>query len=154
MKIYLDDLREAPAGWIKVTHPDEVISHIRKGEAEIVDLDYHLGNDRKYTGLTVLKWLQHEIGEGYYPAQLIALLQQVVKLALVPDFRPLQHSWPDERLVELLSGDPQFVYKVPKALSASCRPVVWGWNTTGFYLIPGWLRRVSTFRCIAHCDIT
>lgn len=68
MKIFLDDHREPPAGWIKATHPDEVISHILQGEAEIIDLDYHLGNDRKYTGLTVLKWLQNEIGEGRTPA--------------------------------------------------------------------------------------
>jgi len=74
MKIYLDDLREAPAGWIKATHPDEVISHILQGEAEIIDLDYHLGNDRKYTGLTVLKWLQNEIGEGRTPSQVPEIL--------------------------------------------------------------------------------
>ena len=69
MKIYLDDLREPPAGWIKATRPNEVTSHILQGEAEIIDLDYHLGNDRKYTGLTVLKWLQNEIGEGRIPAR-------------------------------------------------------------------------------------
>jgi hypothetical protein len=68
MIIFLDDHREPPAGWIKVTHPDEVISHILQGEAEVIDLDYHLGNDRKYTDLTVLKWLQNEIGEGRIPA--------------------------------------------------------------------------------------
>ncbi len=69
MKIFLDDLREPPAGWIKVTHPSEVTSHILQGEAAIIDLAYHLGNDRKYTGLTVLKWLQNEIGEGRIPAR-------------------------------------------------------------------------------------
>ena len=68
MKIFLDDHREPPAGWVKGTHPDEVISHILQGEAEIIDLDYHPGNDGKYTGLTVLKWLQNEIGEGRTPA--------------------------------------------------------------------------------------
>ena len=68
MKIFLDDLREPPPGWLKVTHPNEVIDFIRRGEAEIVDLDYHLGNDRQYTGLTVLEWLQKEIGEDRIPA--------------------------------------------------------------------------------------
>ena len=63
MKIYLDDRLPAPAGWIKVTHPNEVISYIRRGEAEIIDLDYHLGHDREYTGITVLEWLQKEIAE-------------------------------------------------------------------------------------------
>jgi hypothetical protein len=67
MKIYLDDLRGPPAGWIKVTHPDEVISYILQGEAEVIDLDYHLGKDWKFTGLTVLKWLQNEILEGRTP---------------------------------------------------------------------------------------
>jgi hypothetical protein len=69
MKIFLDDLREPPPGWIKVTHPNDVTSHILQGEAEIIDLDYPLGNDRKYTGLTVMKWLQNEIGEGRIPAR-------------------------------------------------------------------------------------
>ena len=69
MKIYLDDQFPAPAGWIKVTHPNDVISYIRRGEAEIIDLDYHLGNDREYTGITVLEWLQKEIGENRIPAR-------------------------------------------------------------------------------------
>ena len=69
MKLYLDDLREPPAGWTKVTRPNEVTSHILQGEAEVIDLAYHLGNDRKYTGLTVLNWLQNEIGEGRIPVR-------------------------------------------------------------------------------------
>jgi len=68
MKIYLDDHRDTPAGWTRATHPNEVISWILQGEAEVIDLDYHLGNDKKYTGLTVLKWLQNEIGERRIPS--------------------------------------------------------------------------------------
>ena len=69
MKILLDDLREPAPGWTKLRHPNEVISHILQGEAEVIDLGYHLGNDRKYTGLTVLNWLQNEIGEGRTPSR-------------------------------------------------------------------------------------
>jgi len=69
MKLFLDAIREAPAGWTRVTRPNEVISNILQGEAEIIDLGYHLGNDSKYTGLTVLKWLQNEIGEGRIPSR-------------------------------------------------------------------------------------
>jgi hypothetical protein len=69
MKLFLDDHRDAPAGWTKATRPKEVISSILQGEAEIIDLGYHLGNDSKYTGLTVLKWLQNEIGEGRIPSR-------------------------------------------------------------------------------------
>lgn len=67
MKIFLDDRREPPAGWFKATHPNEVILHVLQGEAAIIDLAYHLGNDMKYTGLTALKWLQNEIVEGRIP---------------------------------------------------------------------------------------
>jgi len=69
MKLFLDAHREAPTGWTRVTRPNEVISNILQGEAEIIDLSYHLGNDTKYTGLTVLKWLQNEIGEGRTPSR-------------------------------------------------------------------------------------
>ena len=67
MKIYLDDLREAPEGWVRVDHPNQVISYILQGKAEVIDLDYHLGDDSDYTGLTVLKWLMNEILEGRTP---------------------------------------------------------------------------------------
>jgi hypothetical protein len=95
MKLFLDDLREAPSGWVKVTHPDEVISCILKGEAEIIDLDYHLGNDRQYTGLTVLKWLQEEIGEGRTPA-------------VVPEI--VIHT-SDEEAEEIMEGIKRRIYK-------------------------------------------
>ena len=74
MKLFLDDHRDAPAGWTKATRPSEVISNILQGEAEIIDLGYHLGNDSKYTGLTVLKWLQNEIGEGRIPSRVPEIL--------------------------------------------------------------------------------
>ncbi len=39
MKIYLDDLRPTPNGWIHAYWPDEVIEYLKTGNVEIISLD-------------------------------------------------------------------------------------------------------------------
>jgi hypothetical protein len=39
MRVWLDDMREAPEGWTRCLRPDEVIELIESGEVEEISLD-------------------------------------------------------------------------------------------------------------------
>lgn len=71
MKIYLDDVREAPAGWIRAYWPDEVIEHLKTGDVDEVSLDHDLGDDDRGTGYDVLQWIEREVvNSGFLPPRL------------------------------------------------------------------------------------
>ena len=46
MKIFLDDIREAPAGWRRVYRPDEAIALLAQGGVTVLSLDHDLGDYR------------------------------------------------------------------------------------------------------------
>tara|TARA_R110002049_G_scaffold285698_4_gene467063 strand:- start:225547 stop:225711 length:165 start_codon:yes stop_codon:yes gene_type:complete len=54
MKVYLDDERETPQGWIRVYWPDEAIELLRSGEVIEISLDHDLGDDNRGTGYDVI----------------------------------------------------------------------------------------------------
>ena len=71
MKIYLDDVREAPEGWIRAYWPDEVIEHLKTGDVDEVSLDHDLGDDDRGTGYDVLQWIEREVvNSGFLPPRL------------------------------------------------------------------------------------
>lgn len=58
MKVWLDDTRPAPPGWVWMTRVRDVIAALRAEEVDEVSLDYNLTQtDPKRDGLDVLKWL-------------------------------------------------------------------------------------------------
>jgi hypothetical protein len=64
MRVWLDDLREAPKGWVHVRTPDEAINLIRSGGVEEISLDHDLGlatPEAERTGYDVLAWLEKEV---------------------------------------------------------------------------------------------
>ena len=58
MKVYLDDERVAPAGWIQARWPDEVITLLASGEVTHLSLDHDLGDDDRGTGYDVVLWIE------------------------------------------------------------------------------------------------
>lgn len=65
MKIYLDDERKTPDGWVRTYTAVDTIELLRKGEATHLSLDHDLGDDIKYgTGYTVIKWLEEMVYSG------------------------------------------------------------------------------------------
>ena len=67
MRVWLDDLREAPASWTRVTTPEEAIELLRTGEVKELSLDHDLGldsPDAERSGYSVLLWLERELAEG------------------------------------------------------------------------------------------
>jgi len=63
MKLYLDDTRPPPDGWVLCRWPDEVIKHIKRGGVEEISLDHDLGDDKRGTGYDVLRWLEKKLHE-------------------------------------------------------------------------------------------
>ena len=61
MRIYLDDERIAPAGWLQVRWPDEVIELLKTGNVTELSLDHDLGDDERGTGYDVLSWVEEQV---------------------------------------------------------------------------------------------
>lgn len=64
MKVWLDDVREAPEGWIHIRTPEEAIDLLRSGAVEEISLDHDLGiftEEGEATGYDVLLWIEAEV---------------------------------------------------------------------------------------------
>jgi len=61
VKIFLDDERPTPEGWVRAYWPDEVIALITAGGVNVVSLDHDLGDDERGTGYSVLLWLEEQV---------------------------------------------------------------------------------------------
>lgn len=94
IKIYLDDERKAPEGWIRCRWPNEVIELIQKGNVTHISLDHDLGgyyddNDKEITGMDVLNWLEEKVEENKnfdlplitIHTQNVAKIDEMIKLA-------------------------------------------------------------------------
>lgn len=61
MKIYLDDERKTPEGFVRVYWPDEAIKLLETGKVELISLDHDLGDDERGTGYDVLLWIEEQV---------------------------------------------------------------------------------------------
>lgn len=61
MKVFLDDLRPAPAGWTRVYRSEEAITLLETGEVEELSLDHDLGGDGRGTVYDVLLWIEEAV---------------------------------------------------------------------------------------------
>ncbi|WP_321962127.1 cyclic-phosphate processing receiver domain-containing protein [Paraburkholderia sp. J7] len=71
MKVFLDDERSTPEGWVRVLWPDEAIALLRTGEVTELSLDHDLGDDARGTGYTVLLWLEEQVAVYGMPPPVI-----------------------------------------------------------------------------------
>ena len=68
MKVYLDDERQTPEGWVRVFWPEEAIELLKKGDVEEISLDHDLGDDEHGTGYDVLLWIEEAVAlENFDP---------------------------------------------------------------------------------------
>ena len=69
LKIFLDDERNAPNGWIRVATVKAAIYLLEGGNVEIISLDHDLGT--KETGYDVILWIEREVAErGIIPPEI------------------------------------------------------------------------------------
>lgn len=71
MRVYLDDERPCPEGWVPARWPDEVIAHLKTGTVTDLSLDHDLGNDERGTGNDVVLWIEKEVAlNGFRPPEI------------------------------------------------------------------------------------
>jgi len=63
-KIWLDDLRQAPDGWLHVMWPEEAITALFKGGVTHIHLDHDLGDGEHGSGYDVLLWIEQAMMMG------------------------------------------------------------------------------------------
>ncbi len=61
VRVFLDDERKAPPGWLQVRWPEEALAWLKTGRVEALSLDHDLGDDSRGTGYTVLLWLEEQV---------------------------------------------------------------------------------------------
>ncbi len=61
LKVYLDDERTAPEGWVQVRWPEEAIELLMTGAVTELSLDHDLGDDEHGTGYDVLLWIEEQV---------------------------------------------------------------------------------------------
>jgi len=66
MKLYIDDTRPAPEGWMLAKDYDEAIDLLGTGEITEVSFDYHLGEFQE-TGLDIARWYVPKVKDGTLP---------------------------------------------------------------------------------------
>ena len=77
VKVWLDDVRPAPGGWVHVTTVAAAIELLESGEVEEMSLDHDLGDfdDRgaEKDGYSVLAWIEEQVAlNGFVPPVLSA----------------------------------------------------------------------------------
>jgi hypothetical protein len=71
MKVFLDDLRATPEGWVRAYWPDEVLALLETGCVDELSLDHDLGNEERGTGYDVISWLEEAVyTRGFAPPKL------------------------------------------------------------------------------------
>ena len=61
MRVFLDDERTTPDGWVRVYWPSEAIALLQTGEVEELSLDHDLGDDERGTGYDVVLWIEEAV---------------------------------------------------------------------------------------------
>jgi hypothetical protein len=62
IKVYLDDVRNTPEGWVRAYTAQEAIDYLMSGDVETLSLDHDLGVEEiAGTGYQVLEWIEQEV---------------------------------------------------------------------------------------------
>lgn len=61
MRVYLDDERQTPEGWVRTFWPDETIELLKTNTVVELSLDHDLGDDTKGTGYDVICWIEEQV---------------------------------------------------------------------------------------------
>ena len=68
MRVFLDDERTTPVGWVRVYWPHEAIALLECGDVTEISLDHDLGDDERGTGYDVILWLEEAVVlRGFVP---------------------------------------------------------------------------------------
>lgn len=72
MRVFLDDERATPEGWVRVSWPDEAIALLEGGGVVELSLDHDLGDDERGTGYDVVPWIEEAVAtRGFRPPHIV-----------------------------------------------------------------------------------
>lgn len=68
IKLFVDDVRDAPIGWVQTRKIDITILLLEAGIVETISLDYDLGLANHKTGYDIIKWIEKQVAtKGFIP---------------------------------------------------------------------------------------
>jgi hypothetical protein len=71
MKVFLDDERPTPEGWVHVRWPEDAIALLETGQVTELSLDHDLGDDAQGTGYDVTLWVEEAVAvRGFVPPRI------------------------------------------------------------------------------------
>ncbi len=68
MKLWIDDLRYPPEGWVWARSSDEAVLHLTMRHWQVVSFDHDLGGDD--TGMKVMDWMIEYMDIDEWPRQI------------------------------------------------------------------------------------
>lgn len=69
MRVYLDDVRTEPQGWVRAYTAPEAITLLETGNVTEISLDHDLGDDPEVgDGYDVIRWLEEQV---HYNAEFV-----------------------------------------------------------------------------------
>ena len=72
MKVFLDDERETPPGWVRVFWPEEAIDLLKTNRVIEISLDHDLGDDQRGTGYDVILWIEEAVmTQNFVPPKIV-----------------------------------------------------------------------------------
>lgn len=72
VRVWLDDERPGPPGWITVRWPQEGINWLQTNKVTHISLDHDLGDDARGTGYDVIVWIEREMRRtGFRPPNIV-----------------------------------------------------------------------------------
>jgi hypothetical protein len=71
MRVFLDDERVTPEGWVRVYWPADAIRLLESGQVVELSLDHDLGDDERGTGYDVVLWIEEAVAtRGFKPPKI------------------------------------------------------------------------------------
>lgn len=71
LRVFLDDERKTPEGWVRVYWPEEAIDLLKSGNVVELSLDHDLGDDAHGTGYDVVAWVEEAVATSdFEPPQM------------------------------------------------------------------------------------
>ena len=61
LRVFLDDERVTPEGWVRVYWPNEAIDLLKTNAVAEISLDHDLGDDQRGTGYDVVLWIEEAV---------------------------------------------------------------------------------------------
>ena len=71
IKVFLDDMRTEPEGWVLVKTAREAIELLQTNDVEEISLDHDLGEEENGTGYDVISWLEKEVYQSNFSPPVI-----------------------------------------------------------------------------------